>query len=162
MLASTTQKIARPDPWDDELEALSRPPLTRDEARALVAAHPGVSPWRVVAMQAGLGLAAALLAMLMTGQGAVFWSALYGAGVVVLPGALMARGMTSRMSRLSPGTSVAAVLVWEMVKVGAAVAMLAGASRVVQPLSWPALLIGLVAGTLGYWFALLWRGRTKS
>ena len=109
MLASTTQKIARPDPWDDELEALNRPPLTRDEARALVAAHPGVSPWRVVAMQAGLGLATALLAMLVTGQGAVFWSALYGAGVVVLPGALMTRGMTSRMSRLSPGTSVAAV-----------------------------------------------------
>ena len=31
------------------------------------------------------------------------------------------------------------------------------ANRIVQPLSWPALLVGLVAGMKVYWVALLWR-----
>ena len=71
----------------------------------------------------------------------------------------MARGMTSRLSSLSPVISFASVMVWESVKVVVTVAMLALAPRVVQPLSWPALLVGLVACTMGYGFALLWRGR---
>ena len=66
---------------------------------------PQVSPWRVVATQAGVGVAVALLAALLTGRGEVLWSALYGAAVVVVPAALMARGMTSRLTSASPGVS---------------------------------------------------------
>ena len=161
MLASTTQKIERSDPWDDELEALNRPPrpLTRDEAQAVVAANPSVSPWQVVAMQAGLGLAVALLAMLVTGQGTVFWSALYGVGVVVLPAVLMARGMTSKLGSVSPGVSAVSVMLWSTVKIGVSIVMLMLASRLVQPLAWPALLATMVLCMSVYWFALLWKRR---
>ena len=86
-------------------------------------------------------------------------SALWGAVTAVVPGALMARGMTSRLSSLSPGVSAASVVVWEMVKIGTTVVLLVLAPRLVQPLSWPALLSVLAVCLSVYWFALLWRGR---
>jgi ATP synthase protein I len=87
------------------------------------------------------------------------WSVLYGAATVVVPGALMARGMTSRLSGMSPGVSAVSFMSWEMVKIGVSVAMLLLAPKLVQPLSWPALLAGLVLCMKVYWIALLWRGR---
>ncbi len=87
------------------------------------------------------------------------WSAAYGALVVVLPSALMARGMTSRMSRLSPGASAASVMLWSTVKTGLSIALLMLAPKLVQPLSWPALLTSAVLCMQVYWFALLWRAR---
>ncbi len=173
MLAPTTKLIGqtdsgqaeldRRDPWDDEQEARKWPsPLTRNEAQALVAAHPSISPWSVVAVQAGVGLVVALLGLAVMGQGTVFWSALYGAGVVVLPGALMARGMTSRFSRMSPGVGASSFMLWEAVKMVVSLAMLALASKLVQPLSWPALLVGMVLCMKVYWIALSWRGRKTS
>jgi ATP synthase protein I len=89
----------------------------------------------------------------------VGWSLLYGAAAVVVPGALMARGMTSRLSSVSPGASAVSFMLWEMVKIGVSVAMLVLAPKLVQPLSWPALLAGLVVCMKVYWVALLWRGR---
>jgi ATP synthase protein I len=56
-------------------------------------------------------------------------------------------------------TAAAGFLVWEMVKIGVAVAMLLLAPRIVQPLSWPALLVGLVVCIKVNWLALAWRGR---
>jgi ATP synthase protein I len=40
--------------------------------------------------------------------------------------------------------------------------MLALAPKLVQPLSWPALLVGLVLCMKVYWLALSWRGRKVS
>ena len=134
--------------------------LTREQAQALRASQPQLSPWRVVAAQAVMGLVVAATAGALAGSSGA-WSALYGAGAVVLPAALMARGMTSRLSRLTPGISFVSVLVWESVKLMVTIAMLALAPRIVQPLSWPALLVALVACTMGYGFALLWRGGGK-
>ena len=151
--------------WDDaEDEAADRPykPLTREEAGALRAKDPPLSPWRVIAAQAVVGVLLALVAGALTGKGAVAWSALYGAAVVVVPGALMARGMTSRLSSMAPGASAVSFMLWEFVKIGVSVAMLAVAGRIVQPLVWPALLVGLVVCIKVYWVALLWRGRKKS
>ncbi len=85
------------------------------------------------------------------------WSLLYGAATAVVPGALMARGMTSRLSSMAPGVSAVSFMSWELVKIGVSVAMLAFAGRVVQPLVWPALLVGLVVCIKVYWVALLWR-----
>jgi ATP synthase protein I len=73
----------------------------------------------------------------------------------------MARGMTSRLTSLSPGTSAVSFMLWEMVKIAVSVAMLMLATRIVQHLSWPALLVGLVVCMKVYWLALLWRGRVK-
>jgi ATP synthase protein I len=69
----------------------------------------------------------------------------------------MARGMTSRISSMAPGTSAVSFMLWEMVKIGVSVAMLVVANRIVQNLVWPALLVGLVLCIKVYWVALLWR-----
>ena len=125
----------------------------------MAARNPAVSPWRVVAAQAVVGSIVAALAGLLMGESSYFWSALYGAGTVVLPGALMARGMTSRLSSMTPGVSAVSFMFWEMVKLGVSVALLIGASRLVPRLSWPALLVALVLCIKVYWVALAWRGR---
>ena len=133
--------------------------LTREEAQALREKDPPLSPWRVIFMQLGVGMVAALLAALITGNKMIGWSALYGAATVVVPGALLARGMTSKLSSMSPGSSAVSFMLWEAVKIAVSVVMLALATKIVQPLSWPALLAGLVLCMKVYWLALLWRGR---
>ena len=75
---------------------------------------------------------------------------------------LMARGMTSRLSAMNAGASAVSFMLWESVKIAVSVAMLVLANRIVQPLVWPALLVGLVVCIKVYWVALLWRGRRKS
>ena len=147
---------------EDEADERPFKRLTRAEAEALRARQPVLSPWRVVAAQAGLGAVIAAVAWLVSGSLEVAVSALYGALVVVIPAALMARGTTSRLSRLSVATSAFSVLLWSMVKIGTSVLMLVLAPRVVQGLSWPALLIALVLCMQIYWLALLWRGRSTN
>jgi ATP synthase protein I len=159
--AMSERKI-RSDTWGDEPDADATPAiraLTRQEAQALRERDPPLSPWRVVAVQAVVGGVAALLAGLLFGSQAVAWSALYGAATVVVPAALMARGMTSRLSSVTLGASAVSFMLWEFVKIAVAVAMLALAPKVVPGLSWPALLAGLVVCMKVYWVALLWRGR---
>ncbi len=134
-------------------------PLTRDEAQALRAKEPAVSPWRVVITQVVVGAVVALLAGWVSGTAQGLWSALYGTATAVVPGALMARGMTHRFSGISPAASAVGVMFWSLVKIGVSVLMLVLAPRVVQPLSWPALLVALVLCIQVYWLALLWRGR---
>lgn len=134
--------------------------MTREQAQALRAADPPLSPWRVVAVQGAVGVAVALLALLLTGRQEVGWSALYGAATVVVPGALMARGMTSRLSSMNAGASAVSFMLWEAVKIAVSVAMLMLAPKLVQSLSWPALLVALVLCMKVYWLALLWRGRS--
>lgn len=158
-----TEPKSRSTPWqrwdDDDSASVGFKRLTPEEATALRAQHPSVSPWRVIAAQAAVGGGVALLAGLVGGGREFAWSALYGAVTAVVPGALLARGMTSRLSSLTPAVSAVSVMLWEMVKIAASVALLALAPKVVKSLSWPALLVGLAACLSVYWFALLWRGR---
>jgi ATP synthase protein I len=161
------ERHPRSDRWDTEDEAAREAsaayrPLTREEAQALRLKDPPLSPWRVLTVQIWVGGVVALLAALLTGSQAVGWSALYGAATVVVPGVLMARGMTSRLSSVSPGASAVSFMWWEMVKIAVSIAMLMLAPKLVQPLSWPALLVGLVLCIKVYWLALLWRGRKQS
>lgn len=155
----------RPDPWVDDDDASAAPafrPLTWEEAQALRAQEPPISPWRVIGVQVLVGVLVAGLSGWAFGSEMVGWSLLYGAATVVVPGALMARGMTSRLSSVSPGASAVSFMLWEMVKIAVSVVMLMMAPKLVQPLSWPALLAGLVLCMKVYWFALLWRGRSKT
>ena len=149
--------------WDDDEAADERfKRLTPSEAAAFRAENPQLSPWRVITAQAGVGGVVALMAWLLGGGREHAWSALYGAVTAVVPGALLARGMTSRLSSLSPAASAVSVMLWETVKIGATVALLVAAPRLVRPLSWPALLAALAACVSVYWFALLWRRDRKS
>jgi ATP synthase protein I len=134
--------------------------LSREEAQVLRASIPQVSPWRVVTVQAVAGLACAVVTWLLTQRSGAAWSALYGAAAVVVPGALLARGMTRRVLSANPGAAVFGFMFWELVKIGVAVAMLVAAPRVVRDLSWPALLVAMVVCVKVNWWALLWRRRT--
>lgn len=142
--------------FDDDADQLAYEPMTRAEAEAFRRDHPVLSPWRVIAAQLALGAVAVVVAWLVGGTiGAV--SAAYGAAVVVVPGVLMARGATSRLSSLSPVVSAMSMLSWGFVKMALSVAMLVLAARIVPGLVWPALLASMVLCMLSYWFALLWR-----
>ena len=146
--------------WDDEQEPPVRR-LSRAEAADLIARQPAISPWRVVGYQVLVGVAIAALVHLATGDALLTASALYGAAVVAVPGALMARGATSRLGTISPLTSTVSIMGWATVKIVVSVAMLALASRIVPGLNWPVMLVTLVVCLQTYPFALLWRGRAK-
>jgi len=153
--------------WDDvdQLGEAVNPAaqaLTRDQAQALIARQMPVSPWRVVGVQAGVGLALALAMVLLSSPMAWVGSFLYGTAAVVLPSALMAWGISKPRAGRPAGSGLASFMVWEAVKVGLSVVMLLLAPLILQPLSWPALLAGLVVCLKCYWAALLWRGSKKN
>jgi len=155
-----TTRIA-PLPEEPE-EASPVQPLSAEEARRVRQQNPPVSPWWVVAGQAGVGLLAALLAWGLTGKQNVGWSLGYGALAVLLPAAVFARGLTGRISSLNAVSAAAGFLVWEMVKVALTIAMLLAAPRLVVGLSWPALLVGLVLAMKVYWVALAFAPKPKT
>ena len=139
-------------------------PLSRAEAQALREQNPTLSPWVVLAGQAGAGLMTAVAGWLLTGQANVGWSALYGAAAVVIPGAFFARGLMSKVSTINPAAAVTGFFLWEMVKIGLVLAMLFAAPRLVANLSWPAMLVGLVVTMKVVWL-VLWleaKARRKS
>ncbi len=148
--------------WDDDEDESARrgfKRLSAQEAKALRDLNPPVSPWRVVATQVAVGFTVACLAGAVMGSVSVFWSALYGAGVVVVPAVLMARGMTSRLSSANAGVSAVSFMLWEFVKIGVSVVLLMLAPRIVEPLVWPALLLAVLVCIKVYWVALSWRGQ---
>jgi ATP synthase protein I len=106
-------------------------------------------------------LAVALLCLALGDRIGLFWSALYGAASVVMPSALLARGM-ARLRGSGPAAAAVGFMVWEGVKVVLTVALLVAAVRVVPDLSWPALLAALTVCLSMNWLALLWQGRRKN
>ena len=93
---------------------------------AMIAERHGVAPAQVV-----VGAAAAVIAGMLAGKSASAWSAFYGCLAVVIPGALFARGLRSQFSSISAVTAGFGFFVWEAVKIGVSVAMLAVAPRMV-------------------------------
>ncbi len=155
-----TERIKRGQ-WDDDEEEAPPTPLTRLQAQALRAKQPSVSVWQVVAAQAAAGLVVALLVFAVSGRAEWGWSALYGAASVVLPSALLARGI-GKLSGANPAAAAVGFMVWEGVKVLLSVVMLIAAASVVSRLSWPALLAALAVCLSVNWLALAWRGRLKN
>ena len=126
-------------------------PLTAQEAHEWRKRNPAVSVWRLVGMQAVAGVLVALLAWALSGEAPVAWSAGYGALAVVVPAALFARGMGRK--RHSAKAMMAGFFGWEMAKIGLTVAMLAAAPKLIDALSWLALLAGMVVTMKTYWVA---------
>lgn len=152
------------DPFDHDRspkegpDADHEPPikvLTRAEVLALRAKNPVVSPWRIVAAQAVAGVLCALVVAVVTQRLAPTGSALYGAAVVVIPGALLARGIARGAG--SPVAAAANFMFWELMKIALAVAMLVAAAKFAPNLSWPALLVAMVVCMKLGWLALLRR-----
>ncbi|MES2889940.1 MAG: ATP synthase subunit I [Pseudomonadota bacterium] len=155
LLSDTKAQAPRPA-LEDEVEAPPFKPLTRQEAQALQARHPPLSPWVVLGVQALVGLLLSAGVWVIWRQGNMAWSALYGAAAVVIPGALMARGMSRQAGKTNPGEAMVGFMVWEFAKVLAAVAMLVAAVKVVPGLHWPALLVTMIVSLKVNWLVLLW------
>ncbi|RYF34925.1 MAG: ATP synthase subunit I [Comamonadaceae bacterium] len=136
-------------------------PLTAEQASELRAKNPSVSPWRVIAGQAVVGLVVALVTWGLTGRQNLGWSAGYGALAVVIPAVVFARGLTGRFASLNPGTAVFGFFLWEMVKMALSMAMLIAAPRLITALSWPAMLIGLVVTMKAAWLAVVFTPKRR-
>ena len=149
--------IAPSTGFEDEAGAEQHKPLSAEEAQALRERDPSVSVWYVLRWQMMVGVLLAVVAWAITQKQAAGWSAGYGALSVVIPAALFARGLLSRVALSSPGAAVAGFFVWEVVKIGLTLAMLFAAPRLVSDLNWPAMLVGLVVTMKVYWVALLVR-----
>lgn len=159
-----SERNDRSDSWpapgeQDEADEPQVKSLSPEEARAWRERHPAVSPWRVVRAQAVVGLVFAVVAVAVARESSVFWSALYGAVVVVVPSAVMARGLTSRPAAAA-GSGAVVFMVWELVKLLVSVVLLLLAPKLLPHLSWLALLAAMVLCLKTYWVALLWRGRS--
>ena len=151
------RKINEPaasDAWDQAPDDAVIKPLTREEAQVLRQQNPAISPWVVLAGQLAVGVLVALVAWMFSGKSAVGWSTMYGVLAVVIPGALFARGLMSKVSSINPAAAVTGFFLWEMVKIGLVLAMLFAAPKLVTDLSWPAMLVGLVVTMKVVWLVL--------
>ena len=142
----------QPEDFDEADDALE--PLTAEQVRELRKRQPLLSVWRVVVAQALVGAVVASVVWCVSGRVSAVYSAAYGALAVILPAALFARGLTSPVASVNAGAAVFGFFLWEMVKIGLTVAMLFAAPRLVNDLSWPAMLAGLVVTMKVYWVAL--------
>jgi ATP synthase protein I len=131
--------------------------LTADQVIELRKHLPILSVWRVVMAQVLLGMLVAWVVWLLSERMAAVYSALYGAFAVIVPAAIFARGLTGKVASANAGAAVVGFFLWEMVKIGLTVAMLFAAPRLVEDLSWPAMLAGLVVTMKVYWVALGFR-----
>jgi ATP synthase protein I len=146
---------------DDVVEVSDFTPLTADQAKVLREQNPSISPWWVVLGQLVVGILVSLAAWGVTGRFSVAVSAACGALAVVIPAALFARGVTGQFASANAGSAVMSFFVWEFVKIVMTVAVLYAAQRLVEDLSWPAMLVGLVVTMKVYWLALAYKRKAK-
>ena len=142
---------------EDDVRDEGFKPLTREEAQKLREANPSVSPWAILLVQLGVGVLVACAAWALTGRLNMGWSAFYGALAVVIPAALFARGLTSKLSSMNTVAALFGFFLWEAVKIATSVGMLFAAPRLVAELDWLAMLVGLMVTLNVYWVALLMR-----
>lgn len=116
-----------------------------------------MSAWQVIAVQALVGVLVALVWGALSRNQMAMVSSLYGAAVAVVPNVLMARGVFGRHA----GRSVGGLLVWELIKMGCAGAMLALAPVLIRPLGWAAMLVTMVLCMKVIGVALLLQRRKK-
>ena len=136
-------------------------PLSSEQAAIWREQFPQESVWEVVRFQCWVGLSVVALAFLTEnalGFAGCGLSVLYGVLVVILPAVVCARGLGSKFAVSGVAASVAKFFVWEFAKVALSVSMLMLAPRIlVNELSWPALLVGLILAFKGFWVIVIWR-----
>ncbi len=129
-------------------------PLTAEQAQVWRRNNPTVSPWRVLALQAGVGVVMALATAWVTGQFHLAASVAWGAVAVIIPAIVFVRALSRQMRRTQPGAALVGLFVWELVKVILTVALLLVAPRVISDLSWLALVASFVVTMKVYWLAM--------
>jgi ATP synthase protein I len=131
-------------------------PLTAEEAQAWRQRHTSLSVWWVLGAQLALSAVLAMLGSWLWGFASIGISVMYGALAVIVPAALFARGLTSSAASVNAMTAVVGFAVWQGVKLVLTVLLLALAPRVLNEVSWPALLAGMLLAMKVYWLALAW------
>ena len=135
--------------------------LTAEEAQAWRQNQPKLSVWWVLVAQLLMALVLATAVFLWFGRWSLFVSLIYGALSVVVPAALFARGLKSPAASVNAFTATLSFAVWQGVKMALTVLLMVLAPRLIEDLSWPALLAGLIVTMKVYWLALIW-GKPKS
>jgi len=130
--------------------------LTAEEAQAWRQNQPKLSVWWVLVAQLLTALVLATAVFLWYGRWSLFVSLIYGALSVVVPAALFARGLKSPAASVNPFTATLSFAVWQGVKMALTVLLMVLAPRLIEDLSWPALLAGLIVTMKVYWLALIW------
>jgi ATP synthase protein I len=143
----------------DDAQELEFKPLTREQAQALRERNPQISPWRMILMQAIVGVFVAVLAAVITTEASAGWSAGYGALAVIVPCAMFAWGLSHRPALVNAGSVMLAFFLWESVKIVVTVVMLFAAPLIVAQLNWLALVVGFVVTMKVSWLAVLRRSR---
>jgi ATP synthase protein I len=134
--------------------------FTAEEAQAWRATQVALSVWWVLVAQVSTALVLGAAVGYWFDRSSVFLSWVYGALSVVIPAALFARGLKSPAASINAVAANLSFAVWQGVKMVLTVLLLVLAPRLVQDLSWPALLGGLIVTMKVYWLALVW-GKLK-
>ncbi len=142
-----------PESFDDTNSV----PWTKERVLEFRKAEPPVSVWWVVLTQMSVGLMTVFVAWLLGAKFASMASLGYGSFCVVLPSIIFARGITSKWSSLNPGAAVTGFFLWEFVKVAMTVVMLVMSQSLVDDLSWPMMMLGLIITMKVYWLSFLWQ-----
>ncbi len=136
-------------------------PLNAQEAAAWRARQPGLSPWRVLMLQAMAGAVLVLLVAVLGGKSNLTASVAWGVWAVWLPALVFARALSRQMRQPRAGSALVSLFVWEGVKIALTVALLLVAPRVVAELNWLALLAGFVITLKMYWLAMALHTRRR-
>lgn len=139
--------------WLDEPEE-EFTALSSEEARQWRTRQPLSPAWHPLAWQIGIGLIASTVIGLAWQSVMLSKSAAFGVFAVVLPNALLLRGMAGAGKHWGPEALLLRLLVWELVKIALTIVILYSANKVLAEMSWPALLAGLVVTMKANWFVL--------
>lgn len=116
--------------------------------------HPVISPWQVVRWMLATSVGIGMIGLAVFDAPTAL-SAAYGSLAVALPAAVLARGMTSPLSRINAVAGALAFMLWEMAKIGLSIGMLVLAPRLIADLDWLALLLGLILTMKVYFVAAI-------
>ncbi len=142
------------EPSQEELDNRAFRRWSHEDAAQLRRTQPAISPWRIVHWMLMVAVVLGLLAFAAF-DAATALSTAYGSFCVAIPSAVLARGMTSQLSRMNAAAGALAFMVWEMVKIGLSIGMLMLAPSLIADLSWPALLVGLILTMKVYFVAAI-------
>ena len=129
---------------DDEQDGQAAEPLTASQAQAWREKNRPLSASRVLGWQVLAGVSVALAAWGWSESQVAAWSALYGSLSVVLPSAVFSAALAAMPAPRQAASALVRVLGWEFAKLLLCAAMLAVAPSLIEGLSWPAVLVGLI------------------
>ena len=138
----------------DDVTELDFKPLTAEEAKAWRLKNPALMPWRIIGLQALVGVLMVLLTWLLTDERRLAASVAWGVVSVVIPAMVFVRALSRQMQLAQPKVALMGLFAWELVKIVLTVALLLAAPKLISDLSWLALVASFVVTIKVYWLAM--------